>query len=308
MDRRRVLESAGSVPVASATRSADGKPTLRSELNGAPAPDGRKTSVWLSVVVQSPGTEGTTVGSAVPRTRETGSEKVSLIGERGSARPFGPVDTSTTGRSALGNQVTRTGTPSLSHCRAADLTTSEPVGVLVGSVTLRPDTAAPATETRSTGRSNRTSACAPRAARTHRFATLATGVCTVNVSRRSPPSAQLSHPGRRTTTEIEILSPDATRTRGVNRACDTTSGIARPSAPRARTLTSEPANGSSSTRPSADPSPVSRASESAQTTRAAAPTRRQTPSRTRSARGNLLRGGLLVLTPDDDSVTGTVKE
>src|SRR5262245_24464411 len=95
----------GSAPVASVTSSAEGKRTLISELNGAPLPDGRKTSVWLSIVVQSPFTEGTTVGSAPPNTRATGAEKVSLIGESGSARPLRRADASTTGRSDLGNQV-----------------------------------------------------------------------------------------------------------------------------------------------------------------------------------------------------------
>src|SRR5262245_24889857 len=232
-----------------------------SELNGAPLPDGRKTSVWLSIVVQSPFTEGTRVGSAPPNTRATGAEKVSLIGESGSTRPARPAEASTTGRSDLGNQVTRTGTPRLSHGRAAVLTTSEPAGAFVGSVTLRPDTTAPGTETRSTGRSNRTSARPPCDTRTHRFATFATGACTVNVSCRWAPSAQLSHPGRRTTTEIEIRSPDATRALGVSRPCETTSGIARPSAPRARTLASEPANCSNWTRPCTDASAVSRATE-----------------------------------------------
>src|SRR5262249_15905645 len=148
--------------------------------------------VWSSPVLQLPLTEGTTVGSVPPSTRETGAEKVSLIGESGSARPCGPGDASTTGRSERGNQVTRTGTPSFSHGRAAAATMTEPAGVFVGSVTLRPDTAAPSTDTRSTGASNRTCACALFATVTQRFATLGTGVWTVRVSRRSEPNAQLS--------------------------------------------------------------------------------------------------------------------
>src|SRR5262245_3716085 len=182
--------------------SGNGKRTVSPELNGAPAPDGRNTIVWSSIVVQPPFTEGATVG-AVPRsTRETGAEKVSLIGASGSTRRPGPGDASTTGRFDRGNQVTRTGTPSLSHDRAAAATTSDPARVFVGSITVRPDTAAPVTDTRSTGLSKRTSAWS-LATVTQRFTIFATGVCTVRVSRRSDPNAQLSHPGRRTTTEIE---------------------------------------------------------------------------------------------------------
>jgi len=46
-----------------------------------------------------PGGAGTRVGSLPPNSRETGAEKVSLIGATGFARTLDPGDTSTTGRS-----------------------------------------------------------------------------------------------------------------------------------------------------------------------------------------------------------------
>ena len=101
---------------------------------------------------------------------------MSLIGESGSARRLGPWETSTTGRAAWGNHVTRTGALSLSHGRAAAASVNEPAGVFVGSRTVRPETDAAATETRSTGMSKRTCARRPRGTVTKRFGILASGV------------------------------------------------------------------------------------------------------------------------------------
>ena len=102
-------------------------------------------------------------------TRATGAEKVNLIGVSGPMCAVGLGETSTTGRRDFGNQVTPTRGPSLSHGRAAAASATEPAAVLVGSVTVRPATRAPATETRSTGVSKRTSARAPCATVSHRF-------------------------------------------------------------------------------------------------------------------------------------------
>ena len=112
------------------TASADGNRTVRSELKGAPLPVGRKRSVWSSGDVQRPGTGGVRVGSLSPSTCETGCEKVSRIGASGSVCAPGPGEASTTGWSARGNQVTRTGAPSVSHGRAAAATANAPAAVL----------------------------------------------------------------------------------------------------------------------------------------------------------------------------------
>ena len=111
--------------------------------------------MWSSTARHRPAAAGTSVGCLPPNRRETGSEKVSLIGASGFARIFGPGETSTTGRIERGNQVSRTGAPSRSHGRTAAASATEPAAVFVGSVTVRPVTAAPATETRSTGASKR---------------------------------------------------------------------------------------------------------------------------------------------------------
>ena len=95
-----------------AITSAEGRRTATSELKGSPPPDGQKTSVWSSTARHRPAAAGTRVGCLPPNRRETGSEKVSLIGASGFARTFGPGETSTTGRVECGNQVTRTGAPS----------------------------------------------------------------------------------------------------------------------------------------------------------------------------------------------------
>src|SRR3954463_11738185 len=116
------------------TAIGDGNRTGRLELKGAPLPAGRKRSVWASGVAQCPGTDGTSVGSFPPSTRETGFEKVSRIGASGLARAFGPGAARTTGRLARGNQVMRTGSPRVSHGRAAAATSTEPAAVFVGSV------------------------------------------------------------------------------------------------------------------------------------------------------------------------------
>src|SRR5579862_2905384 len=135
-------------PRASAITSARGRRTVRLESNCRPLPDGRKMSVWSSAVVQCPAFEGTRVGSLPASTRATGAEKVNLIVVSGPSCAVGLGETSTTGRRDFGNQVTPTRGPSLSHGRAAAASATEPAEVLAGSVTVRPATCAPATDTR----------------------------------------------------------------------------------------------------------------------------------------------------------------
>src|SRR5581483_5317067 len=283
---------------APATTTGVGNRTVRLESNGAPLPDGRKTSVWLSTCSQRPGTDGTSAGFFPSSTCDNGSENVSLIGASGLVRASGPGDDSTTGRSAGGNHVTRTGAPSVSHGRAAVASRSDPATDLVGSVTVLPATSAPATEVRSTGMSKRTCACPPRGTVTHRSTAVATGVSTVSVSRRSAPSAQLDHPGRRTTTETAMRSPGASGVRGVSLPCETTSGTGRPPGPRARTLASEPANGCSFTRASAEASPPSVTPEKPRTAAAqTAAASTTTASATKSPRCERLRAGGRLLRP-----------
>src|SRR4051794_26432008 len=224
--RRRFVVVCAWTAIVFATTTRDGKRTVSPELNGAPRPDGVNRSVWSSTLVHLPAVAGTIVGLWPLSARETGVENVSLIGESGAVRMPGPGEASTTGRCDLGNQVTRTGAPTLSQARAAAATATEPAAVLVGSVTVLPAMPAPAIETWRIRVSNRTFARVPRAAVTQRFTTLATGVFTVSVSRRCSPGAQPSQPGRRTTTVIRIRSPDATATRGVSSPWETTSGTA----------------------------------------------------------------------------------
>ncbi len=286
------------LPWALMTASADGNRTVRPELNGAPLPLGRKRSVWSSGDVQCPGTGGVRVGSLPLKTCETGCEKVSRIGPSGSVCAPGPGEASTTGWLARGNQVTRTGAPSFSHGRAAAATANAPAAVFVGSVAVWPDRVAPPTDTRSTGVSNCTCACPPRATVTQRFTTCAAGASTVSVSCRSSPSAQLSQPGRRIVTASEIRSPGATFLRGVSRPCETTSPTARPSSVRARTRTRLPANGCSSTRPSATES-VARVAPDISQMPAAATTATSTKAPSASQRprcDRFLGGGLLYRT------------
>src|SRR6185437_9697675 len=98
-----------------------------------------------SGVDHRPGTVGTSVGRRLPSTCVTGAEKVSVIGASGLVRTFGPGEASTTGRLALGNHVTRTGSPSVSHGRAAAAIVTDPAAPRVGNETACPATVAPAT-------------------------------------------------------------------------------------------------------------------------------------------------------------------
>ena len=227
-ESRTLLPVCAPAPVAPAMTSSDGKRTATRESKGMPVPDGLKTSVWSSTDDQRPVTVGVRVGSSPPSTpRNRRREGQPDRGER--------VRVLVRARRDEHDRAMRLRKPGDADGRAEPLPRPAPPPQVrpnpprfsSAAVTVRPATAAPATETWSTGVSKRTSARAgtPRATVTQRSTIVATGVRTVRVSRRSAPSAQLSHPGRRTTTDSEIRSPDATCLRGVSRPCETTSGI-----------------------------------------------------------------------------------
>src|SRR4051794_30430600 len=113
--RGRLVVVCAWAPVVSATSTRDGKRTVSREWKGAPTPDGLNSSVWSSTVVHLPAVAGTIVGVCPLSARETGVENVSLIGDSGAVRMPGPGEASTTGPCDLGNQVTRTGAPTLSQ-------------------------------------------------------------------------------------------------------------------------------------------------------------------------------------------------
>ena len=81
-----------------------------------------------------------------------------------------------------------------------------------------------------------------------RSLTPATGARIVPCTWRVLPSAQPSQLGRRTTASTETVSPGVRSVRGVRRPSRTASGILRPPGPNARTCSSVPPKGCTSTR------------------------------------------------------------
>src|SRR5262249_49761994 len=103
-----------------------GSATRRWESKPAPKPEGRKTSVWVSVWRQLPGTRGESVGCSEPSASATGFEKVSVIGVAGATCAPGAGLLTATGSGAGGTQLAATGAPRRSRGRAAAATSTEP--------------------------------------------------------------------------------------------------------------------------------------------------------------------------------------
>src|SRR3954447_25343341 len=98
-------------PVGPASATGAGRRTWIVEPKPAPKPLGRKTSVWLSVLDQWPGTRGNSVGRAPP----TGDETVRRRGWAGLAFAPGAGRETATVPPVRGNHVTRRERPTRSH-------------------------------------------------------------------------------------------------------------------------------------------------------------------------------------------------
>ena len=183
-----------------------------------------------------------------------------------------------------------TGRPSRSHGRAAAATAIVPASARRPSVSERPGRGRARRRRRPyatalTGRSKLTFTGEPEGTVSQRSLTVATGARIVRWTFRVLPSAQPCQPGRRTTASTETVSPGVRSVRGVRRPPRTARGILRPPGPNARTLSSFPPNGCTSTLASAVVSPASvmpDQSRTPATTPASARTRNvRNPHRTR---------------------------
>ncbi len=223
---------------------------------------------------------------------------MSLIGVAGASREPGDGLLITTGERAGGNQLTAIGAPSRSHERAAATTSTEPAAARRLKVNERralsslrnvrwpPVPAAAAL----TGRSNCTRTGSLTETDGHRSLMCATGARSVNRSRCLLPSTHASQPGRRITASTDTRSSGSNCTRGVRRPPRTKSGIVRPLGPNARTRTSVPPNGCTSTRASALASAASVAPDHAHTAVANPSSATATVAKTQGQRRRARRG------------------